>query len=197
MIICVIYSKYFIQWKLAFRWHYSTHTFFPWDFYHTKCVGLVFVNLTQRRAIWDEEIWLGRCLFYIPCRKIGESIFVRLPVAETVGAFSWLIFERAQPTIGRETSVQVVLGCVRKYWKQAMESKQADNTPEWLLLRFLSPGPYAVFLLWLLIRLYCKLCDKVSPAFPTLLLVVVFIMAIESKLGHWVSSFSTGCSGTA
>lgn len=71
------------------------------------------------------------------------------------------------------TPVLMTLCGLPKPTEQSLRSNQVCTVPPWALLPFL-----------LSFRMDCRLGNENKPPPPKLLLVMVFIMAIESDLGH-------------
>lgn len=87
---------------------------------------------------------------------------------------------RAQLSVGGTIPRQLGLGCIRKQAVQARRSKPVRNIPPWLLFQFLFPGPC---LEPTLVPLDDGLehVNQINPSLPVLLMVVVFITAMERR----------------
>lgn len=80
-----------------------------------NCVGQSFVNLTQIKAIWEEET------------SLGTMILSHWLVGKSVGLFSWLMVDVDGPSPLWEALPlpgQIVLGCITKEGEQVTKRKQ-------------------------------------------------------------------------
>jgi hypothetical protein len=84
--------------------------------------------------------------------------------------------------LGGAISGQVILGAIRKQVEQITRSKPVSSIPPWPLSQILPSSSCLEILTWLpSVRTVVRTCTPSQPFPPKLVLVIVFLTALESK----------------